>query len=235
MNSEILFAASSILCFSLPLLVIVLFRLYRHTSLIALAVYYGLTIFHCLYADSIPPVPNFTNPWDVLYSYIEIPLILTSLLFFCHVRERRQLMQKVLGGFVVYEVLVSLYFKFSPEVTLYIVAPGLLIVVGYTAFLFLRQARFTILHGKNTGRVLMLGAILASYGSYALVFYTYFVQNRPDIYTVYSLYFISSTVASLLMSVGLFMMRCRIRELQELKIVRKELQLVYHDAAPAVS
>ena len=228
MNPNTLFGVSSVLCFSLPILVIVLFRLYRHTSLIALMLYYGLTIVHCLTAESIPPVPTFTNPWDVVYSFVEIPLVLSSLLFFCHMRQRRQLMQKVLVGFVVYELAIALYVKFSPESSVYIMAPGLAIVVGYTTFLFLRQAKFTIFHnGKNIGRVLMLGAILFAYGSYALVFYTYFIQKSPDIYTVYSLYFVSSTVASVLMSAGLFMMRHRIKELQELKVVRKELQMVF--------
>lgn len=222
-----IFGLSSLLCFSLPVLVIVLFRLYRHTSLIALALYYLLSIVHCLCAESIPPVPNFNNTLDVVFSYLEIPLVLASLLFFCHLRERRQIMQKILVGFVGYELAILLYFKFSTQASVYIMAPGLAVVVLYTAYLFLRQAKFTILHGKNGGRVLMLGAILFAYGTYALVFYTYFVQKQPDIYSIYALFFVSSTVASLLMATGLFLMRHRIRELQELKIVRKELRMVF--------
>lgn len=222
-----LYGLSSILCFGLPVLAIVLFKLYRHTSLIALAAYYLLTIVHCLYAENIPPVPDFKNPFDIAYSYIEIPLILTSLLFFCHGHQRKQLMQKIIFGFMVYEVLVSLYFKFSPGATIYIVAPGLLVVLGYTMFLLLRQLKFTMIHGKNIGRVMMLAAILFSYCSYALVFYTYFIQKQTDITGIYALYFISSTIASILMAIGLFMMRHRIRELQELKVVRKELQMVF--------
>lgn len=227
MNSNLLFSLCSVLCFALPVLVIVLFKLYRHTSLIALMLYYGLTIVHCLCAEAIPPVPNFSNPLDVAYTYLEVPLILCSLLFFCHVRQRRLWMQRILLGFIAYEGMVSLYFKFSPQASLWITAPGLAMVIGYASYLFIRQTAFTILHGKNAGRVLMLGAILFAYGSYGLVFYTYFVQKQTDIYTVYALYFISSTVASLLMSAGLFMVRHRIRELQELKIVRKELQIVF--------
>jgi hypothetical protein len=221
-----LFGVSSILCFGLPVFVILLFKMYRHVSLIALTVYYLLTIVHCLSANSIPPVPDFSNPAEVLYSYAEIPLILASLLFFCH-GQRRQQMQKLLLGFIGYEVMISLYYKFSPEASVYIMAPGLFIVVLYTAYLFLRQAKFTVLHGKNVGRVLMLGAILFSYSSYGLVFYTYFIQKQQNIYAAYSLYFVSATVAAILMSVGLFMMRHRIKELQELKIVRRELQMVF--------
>ena len=222
-----LYGLTSILCFGLPVLAIILFKLYRHTSLIALAVYYLLTITHCLYAGNIPPVPDFQSPLDIAYSYVEIPLILTSLLFFCYGHPRKQIMHKIIFGFIAYEVLVAFYFKFSPDGTLYVVAPGLLVVVGYTSFLLLRQLKFTMIHGKNIGRVMMLGAILFSYCSYALVFYTYFIQKQTDISSTYSLYFISSTVASILMSIGLFMMRHRIKELQELKIVRKELQMVF--------
>lgn len=227
MNPITLFGLSSVMCFSLPIFVIVLFRLYRHVSLIALLLYYVLTIVHCLSAESIPPVPDFTNPLDIAYSYVEIPLMLSALLFFCPARKWRQKMQMVILFFIVFEVVVSLYYRFTPTATIYITAPGLLIIVLYTAFLFLRQARFTLLHKKNSGRVLMLGAILFSYSCYGFVFYSYFIQHQPDITIIYNLYFVSSTIASVLMSIGLFMMRYRIRELQELKIVRRELQLFF--------
>lgn len=222
-----LFGLSSILCFGLPILVIVLFRLYRHASLIALALYYVLTIFHCLSAETIPPVPNFNNPFDVAYTYLEIPLILTALLFFCPAKQRQRNMHLLIGFFIVYEMAISVFAGFSPKASVYIMAPGLMVVVLYSAFLFLRQLQFTIMHRKNNGRVVMLGAILFSYSAYLFVFYSYFIQEQKEIAGVYSLYFISSTISSLLMSLGLFMMRHRIKELQELKVVRKELQMVF--------
>ncbi len=83
------------------------------------------------------------------------------------------------------------------------------------------------MHGKNAGRLLMLGAILFSYSCYLFVFYTYFILHQTDVAGIYYVYFVASTIASVLMSTGLFMMRYRIKELQELKIVRKELQMVF--------
>jgi uncharacterized protein with PQ loop repeat len=227
MNPLSLFGLSSVACFGLPIVIILFFRLYRHASLIALLLYYVLTIVHCLNAESIPPVPNFQNGWDVAYSYIEIPLMLSALLFFCPVKLRRQKMHTLIISFVVLEIMVSLYYKFAPEATLYITAPGLVISVVYTGFLFLRQAKFTFIHGKNAGRLLMLAAILFSYSCYLFVFYAYFVQHQTDVAGIYYVYFVASTIASVLMSVGLMMMRYRIRELQELKVVRKELQMVF--------
>jgi uncharacterized protein with PQ loop repeat len=204
--------------------------LYRHASLIALALYYALTIFHCVNAVTIPPVPDFNNPFEIAYTYLEIPLILTALLFFCPTKQRRN-MHLLIAFFVGYEVVISLLAGFSPKASMYIMAPGLMAVVLYSAFLFLRQLKFTIMHGKNNGRVLMLGAVLFSYSAYLFVFYTYFIQEQKEIKGVYHIYFISSTIAALLMSAGLFMMRARIKELQELKVMRKELQMVFGSAA----
>lgn len=230
MNPESLFGVSSLLCFSLPVLVILLFRLYRHASLIALMAYYALTILHCVTAESVPPVPDFKNGWDVAYSYIEIPLMLTSLLFFCPAKARQQKIHLLIALFVAFEMGVALCVGFTPIASMYITAPGLLMVVGYSMFLFLRQAKFTMIHGKNGGRVLMLGGILFSYTCYLFVFYAYFIEGSPDIAGIYYLYFVSSTVASLLVAFGLFLMRHRVRELQELKVVRRELQLIFGDA-----
>ncbi|MDQ6610415.1 MAG: hypothetical protein M3Y85_11405 [Bacteroidota bacterium] len=227
MITDSLFNITSILCFSLPILVIVLFRLYRHLSLIALVFYYALTLIHCLFAQSIPPVPNFANKIDVLYGFIELPLLLASLLFFCGNRQGHQFMKNLIAGFMIYELLVALYFKFAPEAIVYIMAPGLLVVLGYATFLFVRQVKFTFVHVKNPGRVVMLSAILFSYSCYAFVFYAYFIQHQTDVASIYYMYFVSSTIASVLMSIGLFMMRHRIKELQELKVVRKELQMVF--------
>jgi hypothetical protein len=227
MMTNSLFSATSILCFGLPVLMIFFFRLYRHSSLIALAFYYTLTVLRCLSANTIPPVPDFTNPFDVAYMYVEIPLILTALLFFCPVSHRQQSIHRIIGFFISYEIGVSCVAGFSSKASMYIMAPGLLVVVLYATYLFLRQLRFTLLHGKNWGRVLMLGAILFSYSAYLFVFYTYFIREQKDIADVYTLYFGSSTIASVLMAAGLFLMRIRIKELQELKVMRKELQMVF--------
>jgi hypothetical protein len=90
-----------------------------------------------------------------------------------------------------------------------------------------RQLRFTLLHGKNAGRVLMLGALLFSYSCYLFMFCAHFIFGVEDVSGIYALHFLSSSIAAVLMSIGLFMMRQRIRELQELKVTRRELQMVF--------
>lgn len=225
-----LFGVTSVLCFSLPILAILFFRLYRHASLIALMIYYSLTILHCLSSSTMPPSPDFKDTWEVLYNYIEIPLMLSALLFFCPARQKQEKIHSLIKFFVAYEVMVAFVFGVSPQASLYVMTPGLAIIVSYSLFLFLRQVKFTLVHGKNRGRVLMLGALLFSYSCYLYVFYTYFIMGKVDVSGIYALHFLSSTIAAVFMSVGLFLMRHRIRGLQELKITRRELQMVFGTA-----
>lgn len=222
-----LFGITSILCFSLPIVAILLFRLYRHVSLIALMVYYALTILRCLGNSNTPPSPDFKDTWEVLFNYIEIPLMLSALLFFCPARQRQLSVQILTAFFVAYEVIVAAVFGFTPLASLYIMTPGLLVIVMYSLFLFLRQVKFSIMHGKNMGRVLMLGALVFSYSCYLFMFYAYFIQEETDVSPIYAMHFLSSSIAAVIMSIGLFLMRHRIKELQEIKVTRRELQMIF--------
>lgn len=222
-----LFQASSVLCFALPIAVVLYYRLYRHASLIALVLYYALAILRCIGSDRMPPLPDFSSKWEVLYNYIEVPLMLIALLFFCPARYKQKRFHFLVSLFGGYELGVAFLFGFTPSASLYIMVPGLLVIVAYSLYLFLRQLRFTIMHKKNLGRVLMLGAMLASSGCYLAMFCSYFIQEKPNVSGIYALYFLSSTIASAILSIGLYLMRQRIKGLQELKITRSELQMIF--------
>lgn len=225
--SQTLFGLTSIFCFALPILTILYFRLFRHTSLIALMVYYGLAILRCLNSSSLPPVPDFNNTAEALFGYIEVPLMLLALHFFCPAKQHQQPVYRFVAAFAVYEVFVAALYGFTPLTSLYIMTPGLVVIVLYSFFLFLRQLRFTLLHGKNAGRVLMLGALLFSYSCYLFVFVACFILDWKDMFFAYALHFFSASMAAVMMSAGLYLMRHRIRELQELKVTRRELQMVF--------
>lgn len=221
------FGITSAICFLLPVAAILYFRLYRHTSLIALMVYYVLTLLRSVSGNTVPAIPDFQNTWDVAYNYIEIPLMLTALLFFCPARERQQKIHIIIGMFLLFEMVIAFVFGLSPQASVYVMTPGLLIVTSYAFFLLLRQLKFTILHGKNLGRVLMLCAVVFSYGCYLFMFYSYFILGNSNVADIYLLHFVSSSIASVLMSIGLYLMRQRIKELQELKVTRRELQMIF--------
>jgi hypothetical protein len=105
--------------------------------------------------------------------------------------------------------------------------PGIILVLVYTFYLFVKQVKFSIMHRKNQGRIVMLAAILFAYACYFLIYYFYYILRTPYKDDVMLLYYLSSTIGSVLMTIGLHLIRKRIRELQTLKVTRKELSMFF--------
>jgi hypothetical protein len=59
------------------------------------------------------------------------------------------------------------------------------------------------------------------------MFYAHFVQGITDVSDIYAAHFLSASIAAVFMAIGLYLMRQRIRDLQELKVTRRELQMVF--------
>ena len=129
--------------------------------------------------------------------------------------------------FIAYEIVITVMYGFNATSVAYILGPGLLLILCYTFFLFIRQVKFTIIHGKNQGRTIMLASIFFAYACYMLIYYFYFIQKTPDTKDTLLLYFISSFIGSILMALGLHLMRKRMKELRSLQVTRKELELFF--------
>jgi hypothetical protein len=226
MLTDTLLGFTSVVCFSLPVVTILFFRLFRHISLLALLVYYTVSILRCINSNSMPPELNFRDDWAVLYNYLETPLTLLALLFFSP-GGKQQKVHFLIGGFIVYEMAIAVLYGFSPKASLYVMVPGLLLIASYSLFLFGRQLRFSLTHGKNGGRLLMLGALVFSYCSYLALFLFYFFMDLKAFSGIYTLFFLSSGISAVMMSAGLYLMRHRIIGLQELKVTRREMKMVF--------
>jgi hypothetical protein len=125
--------------------------------------------------------------------------------------------------FLAYEIVIAFVFGLTVKAIIYIMGPGLIVILLYAFYLFIRQVKFSIMNGKNVGRTLMLASIFFAYGSYTLIYFFYYILRTPYKSDTLLLYFISSMVASVLMAIGLHMMRKRMKELRDIRITRREL------------
>jgi hypothetical protein len=230
MNWYAFVGVTAITSFFFPVVVILYNRFYRHRSLAALLVYYILiAVYNLMDTKLIPSSEPFHQFLGLLDNYLDAPLMLTALVFFCPGKKKQRIVQILAGSFVGYELVITLIYGFNSKSAIYIMGPGIAIILIYSFYLFIRQIKFTIIHGKNTGRTLMLASILFAYGCFALIYYFYYIQRTRYVADTYLLYFISSFVASTLMGIGLHLMRKRIKELQSLKVLRKELALFFNN------
>jgi hypothetical protein len=212
-----------------PVAVILFHRYYKHRSLAALLIYYTMTLIYLLMSEGIVSAPKPVRiNFGVLNNYLDVPLMLTALLFFCPNKQKQNVVRLLTLGFIIYEILITFMYGFKPRSIVYIMGPGFIIILSYTFFLFVRQVKFSIMHGKNHGRMIMLASLFFSYACYALIYYFFYVQKTPDVKDTELLYFISTIVSTTVMSVGLHLMNKRMKELQSLKITRKELAMFFN-------
>jgi hypothetical protein len=228
MNWNAMLGIACIVSFLLPITVIVYNRFYTHRSLAALLIYFlSKAVYTLLSQEFISVSDSLLCTVRAVNHYMDVPLMLTALLFFCPNKPRQRLILWLMAFFFSYEFLVTFIYGFKKETLKFIIGPGRIMILAYAFYLFIRQVKFSILHRKNQGRILMLASILFAYGCNCLIYYFYYILDTPYKKDVELLYYISSIIASFVMSIGLHLMRKRIKELHTLKVTRKELAMFF--------
>ena len=237
MNTNAIFGIISITSFLLPVVVILYNRLYKKRSLTALLIIYTLdALYNMMLLKIIPSTSGFRQNFNILDNYLDIPLLMVALLFFCPNKQNQKKVYLLTTSFAFYELVITCFFGFSSKSVVYILGPGIPIIWIFSLFLFTRQIKFAISHGKNSGRTLMLASILFAYSCYGLIYYFFYIQktNFTEVQKTkftedtYIIYFISSSVSCLIMSIGLIFANKRLKKLNDLKVTRRELQIFFN-------
>lgn len=229
MNWNAILGVVCVVSFTMPIVVVLYNRYYTHRSLIALLCYYILVFADNLFNENfVPGNPTICWTLSLIDNYAYPPLMLTALLFFCPSRKKQNKIRLLTLLFVIYEAVIIGVFGFTFNSVVFIAGAGVMIVLIYSFYLFVRQVKFSIFHRKNHGRVLMLAAIVFDCSCYSLIYFFNYIQKTPYQNDVFKLYYISSIVSSILMATGLQLMNKRMKELQAIRITRKELAMIFN-------
>lgn len=228
MNWNAIIGVAATISLFLPAAAIVYYKLYQHRSLAALLISYMATACYNMLSQNFIHIPApLLKGIGVVNNYLDIPLTLTALLFFCPIKQKQRPVHIVTAAFVVYELIIACVFGLSANAVVYIMGPGLALILIYSFYLFIRHIKITVEFGKNVGRTLMLAAILFAYGCYSLIYFFYYIEKTPAVTDVFLLYFITAFVSSVVMTIGLHLIRKRMKELQEVKNTRRELAIFF--------
>lgn len=228
MSWNAILGIACIVSFCFPIAVIIYNRYYSHRSLAALLAYYTLILLDNFLSEKIIIVPSSVSTFvSILDNYCDVPLMLTALVFFCAGKQKQNTIRLLTLIYIAYELVIASIYGFTKESITYIMGPGIVLVLGYTSFLFARQVKFSIYHGKNHGRMIMLSSILFVYACYALIYFFHYIQKTPYKADVMMLYYISSIVSAIVMAIGLHLMRRRMKELEDIKVTRRELAIFF--------
>ena len=232
MNLNTILGIISAIAFLLPALIILSSRLLINISLLALVIYF-LMVMTCtlMLVDIIVVSSDIRRNFGVINNYLDVPLMLTGMLMFCPEKWKQRLIVTSIIAFVAYELIIVFQYQLDPVSSKLIMGPGIILVLGFSLYLFIGNIKNTIVQGKGVGKTLMVTSILFAYGCYFLVYlFAYiYVQNSSSKSDVFIIYYVASIIFSVLMSAGLIWVKKRLREIKEVQTTRRELSVFFHN------
>ena len=211
-----------------PVLLILAGRLFANGSLLALFLYHLLAGCYSLIDLNVIPLASlYKNAVAAIINYLDAPLMLLALLFFCNEGWKRWLVLLALTLIVLYEVIIAYWFGLSVQTNMYLLGPGTLLVLALALYFFAYYGKLSIVQGKGFGKTFMLVSVIFSYASFLIPYYLYYMQRTPAVADVFLIYNISVFIAAAFMSYGLIYIIKRARALKELQLTRKELALFF--------
>lgn len=213
----------------IPALIILFCRLTANKSLLTLFFYFTFSAVYNLMSEGVFRVSDeVLDVTATINNYLEVPLMCACMLFFCTTPRHEKLIRSIFFGFVFYEVALTVVFGFNMDSAIYILGPGIAILFIVSIYFFVRYARISIEKNKQTGKTLMITALLFAYGCYAMVYSFLYLQKTSAVADVFLIYYIASILTSLLMSIGLVWIIRRSRKIREVQLTRKELAMFFN-------
>lgn len=216
-----------------PIILILIFRLFNHRSFLALSVYYLVAGIYNLISQNIFHTPLWlARPLGIVVNLLDAPLMLLFLTFFSTSAGMKKRITWGIYIFFAFEAIVLVIFGFTVNAVRIILGPDIAIIIALSFIFFQRNVRLAITNSKSLGKAVMTSSVLLSYTIFTVVYVFYYVisnqQYRSDARLVYYLITILSTV---LMCAGVIIENKRIKKLDELKNTRRELATIYGKTA----
>lgn len=215
----------------LPVVLILFMRLGTYKSFPALIVYYlSVFIYNILTEGYVPANIYLVHYLGIGNNMVDAPLMLFFLTYFSATPAFTRKMHMLILGLLAFSVVMISWKGFSVDTITIIMAPGLLTVFLFCCYFFVRQTKITVMHRKATGKALIVAALLFAYGCYGLIYLMYYVFKTQYIADTFLVYYLVTTFSSLLLCTGIIVEKKRVQKLEELKITRRELSIIYKDA-----
>ena len=232
MNWNSIMGLISTIALFLPAGLIIMMRLSGYKSFPALLIYYFFVFFYNVLSEGyISANTNVIFYWGLTNNLLDAPLMLFFLTYFSSIASFSRRMKIIILFFIAFETVVVLLCGYTVKAATIIMAPGLLLVLSFCSYFFFRQTKITIMHGKAIGKALIIASLLFAYGCYAIIYLMYYVFKTQYVADTFLVYFLVTTFSSLLMCAGLIIERKRVQKLEELKVTRRELSIVYKETS----
>jgi hypothetical protein len=237
MTTMTLLGLISTAALSLPVALIIFFRLTTYKTFPALFIYYLMILaYNVARLPYLHISPDIIDYWNTVNNFLDAPLILYFLSYFSPSVKFTKMMRQVIAGIMIFEIAVISIVGFNNHAITIFLGPAIGIVFAFCLHFFVRQTKITISHHKGIGKAVVTAALLFAYGCYGIIYLMYYVFKMPNTTDMFVIYFAVVTLSSICITIGIAAERKRIRKLNELLQTRKELSVIYkNESGPARS
>lgn len=230
-------AIISTLALLTPVIIILLTKLYRYKSYLALFVYCFMAFIYNLMTEDYIDIPGYMKQaWGITNNLLDAPLMLTFLLAFTTSALQRKIILGIIVAFICFEFGVIAWKGYTIEATIVIMGPGISIVFAIALFYFARYIGKVFMYTRVVGKTLMISAICFAYGCFTFLYVLYYLMEIHESPYIFLIYFVISTIYCSFLSTGLVKESKRKKKLEDMLVTRKELQQFFADEKkPAAS
>ena len=230
MNFYDILGYSSTLALAVPVVVIVVLRLFHYNVFIALGAYYAFAFVYNLITNNVIHVPeNYRIVFSAINNMLEAPLVLFFLLYFSPSAAFAQKIRLAIAALLAYALIVGIVIGFNRRSTVFVYLPGIILILGISIHFFVQKTKQAITNSKHMGKAIMIAGILFVYVSYAFLYVSHYLVLTPEVKDNFKIYYLSTTISALLVTMGILIERNRLKELREIQVTRKELARIYGD------
>ena len=229
MNSHSLLGIISSIALFVPVVLILVLKLFSNRSFLALALCYFIVGVQNLLRQSVFGVPKVIyQSMSLVDNILEVPLMLLFLTFFSTSVLMSRRIITCIYVFIGFEAIILAIFGFNVKAIRIILGPDIALIVAISFSFFMRYVRLSVSNSKSIGKAVMASSVFISYAIFSIVYiFYYLVKNEQYQDDAELVYYLVSILSAILMSIGILIENKRFKKLDELRHTRKELATIY--------
>ena len=228
MNAATILGTASVIALWAPVVLILVLQMWNRPGLLALLFYYVFVGLTNSYQQKLVPLPkDFAQFFNTLGNFLDVPLMLISFTAIAiNAQVRRQLLVS-LALFSAYILFAALYFGWSHKSAMYVMGPGIIVIMWYSIIHFNHFTRMAIERNRGVGQSMMSAAVFFAYGCYGIIYWLAFINRESALREVMFIYYIVNLLSAVLMSIGLVYLHRHNKQIDEVQQTRRELAIFF--------
>lgn len=228
MNLSSLLERTAAFTLSLPIILLLMTRLAWYKSFAALFIYYVIGFTYSVMAIGYLKMnPGFVRNYAVINNLMDAPLMLLFLTYFSRTSSFRKKIFWIVGGFILYLVVILAIYGFNIRASTIITTPGLALTFMLSLIFAIHQVKITVVYHKAAGKAIIASALFFCYIGYTYVYSVFYYMDQRYQDDARFVFFIITILSTLAISVGIILEKKRVKKLFEIKTTRQELKALY--------